>query len=224
MQKEIYIKIESYMLSCINDGAHDCQHIYRVLYHALDIASSYHIDKDVLIAACLLHDIGRDAQFRNLKLDHAVVGGEMAYEFLIQIDWPQDKAQHVKACISTHRFRNNDQPISMEAKILFDADKLDATGTLGIARTLAYKGIVAEPLYYVDEDGCVLDGQNEERPSFFHEYNWKLKHVYNKFYTDRAKAIAKERQRASISFYESMYSEVSSIHKTGLHLLNRELE
>lgn len=224
MQKEIYIKIESYMLSCINDGAHDCQHIYRVLYHALDIASSYHIDKDVLIAACLLHDIGRDAQFRNLKLDHAVVGGEMAYEFLIQIDWPQDKAQHVKACISTHRYRNNDQPISMEAKILFDADKLDVTGAMGIARTLAYKGIVAEPLYYVDEDGCVLDGQNEERPSFFHEYNWKLKHVYNKFYTDRAKAIAKERQRASISFYESMYSEVSSIHKTGLHLLNRELE
>jgi len=112
----------------------------------------------------------------------------------------------------------------MEAKILFDADKLDVTGTLGIARTLAYKGIVAEPLYYVDEDGCVLDGQNEKRPSFFQEYNWKLKHIYDKFYTDRAKEIAKERQRASISFYESMYKEVRSIHKTGLHLLNRELE
>lgn len=212
------------MLSCINDGAHDCQHIYRVLYHALDIASSYHVGQDVLIAACLLHDIGRDAQFRNPKIDHAVVGAEMAYEFLIQMDWPEDKAQHVKACISTHRYRNNDQPISMEAKILFDSDKLDATGTLGIARTLAYKGIVAEPLYYVDEDGCVLDGQKEERPSFFQEYNWKLKHVYDKFYTNRAKAIAEGRQRASISFYESMYSEVSSIHKTGLQLLNRELE
>ena|SRR5690554_509020 len=127
MQKDIYKKIESYMLSCINDGAHDYQHIYRVLYHALDIAGSYHVDKDVLIAACLLHDIGRDAQFRNPKIDHAVVGAEMAYEFLIQIDWPQDMAQHVKACISTHRYRNNDQPISMEAKILFDSDRLDAT-------------------------------------------------------------------------------------------------
>lgn len=224
MQKDMYKKIESYMLSCINDGAHDCQHMYRILYHALDIARNYDVDKDVLIAAGLLHDIGRDAQFRNPKLDHAVVGAEMAYEFLIEIGWPQDKAQHVKACISTHRYRNNNPPISMEAKILFDADKLDATGTLGIARTLAYKGIVAEPLYYVDEDGCVFDGQNEERPSFFQEYNWKLKHVYDKFYTERAKAIAKERQRASISFYESMCSEVSSIHQTGLDLLNRELE
>lgn len=79
------------MLSCINDGAHDCQHMYRVLYHALD-ASNYKVDKDVLIVACLLHDIGRDAQFRDLKLDHAVFSGEMVYEFLIQIDWPQDKA------------------------------------------------------------------------------------------------------------------------------------
>ena len=61
MKKAIYKKIESYMLSCINDGAHDCQHMYRVLYHALDIASNYDVDKDVLITACLLHDIGRDA-------------------------------------------------------------------------------------------------------------------------------------------------------------------
>ncbi len=53
------------MLSCMNDGAHDRQHIYRVLYYALDIAEEYCIDQDVLIAACLLHDIGRDAQFRN---------------------------------------------------------------------------------------------------------------------------------------------------------------
>ena len=58
-------------------------------------------------------------------------------------------------------------------------------------------------------------GQNEERSSFFQEYNWKLKHVYDKFYTERAKAIARERQRASISFYESMYNEVSSIHRIG---------
>lgn len=107
----------------------------------------------------------------------------------------------------------------MEAKILFDADKLDVTGVMGIARTLAYKGIVAEPLYYVE-----VEGQDEEKPSFFHEYNWKLKHVYDKFHTERAKAIAKERQRAGISFYESMYNEVCSLHKTGLQLLNKELE
>jgi uncharacterized domain HDIG len=224
MDKNMYIRIEKYMLSCMNDGAHDCQHIYRVLYQALDIANDYNVDKDVLITACLLHDIGREAQFHDSKLDHAIVGADMAYEFLRSIDWPENKAQHVKACISSHRYRNSDPPISIEAKILFDSDKLDATGTLGIARTLAYKGIVAEPLYYVNEDGNVLDGVKDQQSSFFQEYNWKLKNVYDKFYTDRAKEIAKGRRRASIDFYENMYCEVNSIHKTGLQLLNQELE
>lgn len=224
MQKDMYLRIEKYMLSCMNDGAHDCQHIYRVLYHALDIASGYSVDKDVLIAASLLHDIGREAQFRNPKLDHAIIGADMAYKFLQLIGWPEDKAQHVKACISTHRFRNNNPPVSVEAKILFDSDKLDVTGAIGIARTLVYKGIVAEPLYCVDEDGSVLNGQEDEKPSFFQEYNWKLRCVYDKFFTNRAKLIAEGRRRASIDFYENMYCEVESTNQIGLQLLNSELE
>lgn len=220
MLKDMYIKIEKHMLSLMNDGAHDCQHIYRVLYNALAIAEDYNLDKDVLIAASLLHDIGREAQFRDPMLDHAIVGADMAYEFLKHIGWPEGKAQHVKDCISTHRYRNNNPPVSIEAKVLFDSDKLDVTGTLGIARTLAYKGIVAEPLYCVDEDGSI----NETEISFFQEYNWKLKNVYEKFYTERAKLIAQERQSASISFYESMYNEVASTHKNGFQLLSKELE
>jgi len=218
--RDMYIKIENHMLSLMNDGAHDCQHIYRVLYNALDIARDYDIDKDVLIAASLLHDIGRDAQFRDPTLDHALVGADMAYEFLLDIGWPEVKAQHVKDCISTHRYRNSNPPVSMEAKVLYDSDKLDVTGALGIARTLAYKGIVAEPLYCVDEDGSV----NDDETSFFREYNWKLKNVYEKFFTERAKLIALERRSASVSFYESMYSEVASTHKNGLPLLSKELE
>jgi uncharacterized protein len=224
MQKGMYLRLENYMISCMNDGAHDCQHIYRVLYNALDIANDYQVDKDVLIAAALLHDIGREAQFGDPELDHAMVGADMAYEFLLDIEWPENKARHVKDCISTHRFRNGNLPLSMEAKILFDADKLDVTGTLGIARTLAYQGIVGEPLYYVDEDGKVLEGQGDGKPSFFQEYDWKLNRIYDKFFTSRAKAIAGSRRRASVDFYENMYNEVNSIHKIGIQLLTKELE
>lgn len=224
MQKEMYSKIENHMLSCMNDGAHDSQHIYRVLYFALDIANEFVVDKDVLIAASLMHDIGRDAQFKNSKCDHAIIGADMAYNFLLEIGWDENKAAHVRACIATHRFRNNNPPESIEAKILFDADKLDATGTMGIARTLAYKGIVSEPLYSVDENGNVLDGELDNRPSFFQEYNWKLKNVYDKFFTGRAKIIAEERRRASINFYENMYNEVHATHKKGMLLLKEALE
>lgn len=224
MEKEMYLKIENYMLTCMRDGAHDCHHIYSVLYSALDIASEYNIDKDVLIAACLLHDIGREAQFKNPECDHAVVGADMAYKYLCEIGWKESKANHVRNCIFAHRYRNDNLPRTIEAKILFDADKLDVTGTIGIARTMMYKGIVSEPLYSVDSNDKVLDGNGDEPPSFFKEYNWKLKNVYDKFFTDRAKAIAEKRRKASIDFYESMYREVSSVHKTGKHLLEASLE
>jgi len=172
MEKEMYLKIEEYMLSCMNDGAHDRQHIYRVLYFALDLACEFTLDKDVLIAAALLHDIGRDAQFKNPECDHAIVGADMAYDYLLKISWDKNKAAHVKSCIATHRYRNSNLPDSIEAKILFDADKLDATGTMGIARTLMYNGIVSRPIYSVDENGNVPDRGIDNEPSFFKEYNW----------------------------------------------------
>ena len=93
MTKETFARIEAHMLSCMNDGAHDEQHVYRVLYAALDIASEYQIDLDVLIAAAFLHDIGRDAQFKDPKLDHAVVGSEMAYVYLRGLDWSEEKSR-----------------------------------------------------------------------------------------------------------------------------------
>jgi uncharacterized protein len=224
MRKEMFLKIENYMQSWMNDGAHDCQHIYRVLYFALDIAREFKVAQDVLIAAALLHDIGRQAQFAAPQRDHAIVGAEMAGDYLQEIGWVAEQASHVKACIATHRYRNNNPPVSLEAKILFDADKLDVTGTVGIARTLAYQGIVAEPLYAVDEDGNVLDGKGDQPPSFFQEYHWKLCNVYDKFFTNRAKEIAEKRRQASRDFYENMYHEVNSTHQEGLRLLKEALE
>jgi len=224
MKQKMYSAIEKHMLSCMTDGAHDGFHVYRVLYAALDIAKAYSIDSDVLIAACLLHDIGRNAQFKDPECDHAATGGDIAYDFLRGIGWDADKAGHVKECISSHRYRNSRPPETIEAKILYDADKLDVTGTLGIARTLAYKGIVSEPLYAVDETGNVTAGDSSEQPSFFREYNFKLANVYDKFFTGRAKEIADERKKASAGFYKNMVNEVSSIHQIGLQLLKNVIE
>ena len=116
MKRDMYLEIEKYMLLCMNDVAHDSQHVYRVLYHALDIATEYITNLDVLIAASLLHDIGRDEQFKNPENDHAIVGSQMAFEFLLEIGWDKNKADHVKNCIATHRFRNNNPPESIEQR------------------------------------------------------------------------------------------------------------
>lgn len=222
MTKETYKKLENYMLLCMKDSAHDKEHVYRVLYSALDIASKEkEVDYDVLISACLLHDIARQEQNENPKLCHAEVGAEKAYNFLIENDFENAFAEKVKHCISSHRFRKNNSPESTEAKILFDADKIDAAGTLGIARTLVYQGAMCEPLYSLTSDGRVSDGTDDKTPSFFQEYKYKLEKIYSRFYTDRGKEIAEERRKTAESFYNNMLREVASSYDNGIDLLEK---
>ena len=221
-----YKEIEDYMLSQMRDSAHDKYHIYRVLNAALDISNyESNVDSDVLIAACLLHDIGREQQFKDLNLCHAQIGSEMAYEYLTERNWCEVKAVHVKKCISSHRYRNDNPPESLEAKILFDADKLDASGALGIARTLIYGGQVGEILYLLDENNNIIeDGGGAEISSFFQEYNYKLKRVYDSFHTERAGIIAAERRKTAVDFYNGIFNEVSQNYKNGMVQLEEILQ
>ena len=163
-----YKKIEAYMNACMLESAHDREHVYRVLYTALFIAESEQaVDFDVLLAACLLHDIGRLAQNQNPALDHAEIGAQKAQAFLAENGFSETFCARVADCIYTHRFRSSRPPETVEAKILFDADKLDATGAMGIARTLSYRTAVDEPLYTLCADGTVCDGTGDAPPSFF---------------------------------------------------------
>lgn len=219
MNKETYSLLENYMLTCMEDSAHDNEHVYRVLYNALEIAKSEDgVDYDVLIASCLLHDIGRKEQFENPSLCHAMVGSKKAYDFLIENGFEIGFAEKVKHCIQTHRYRKNNQPQSLEAKILFDADKIDVAGAMGIARTLIYKGIVSEPLYSVLPNGMVSDGENDTTPSFFQEYKYKLENLYTSFYTIKAAEIAKERRRIAVDFYNCLYQEANSAYQNRITL------
>ena len=209
----------------MTDTAHDKEHVYRVLYNALEIAGEENnVNYDILIAACLLHDIGRKEQFENPALCHAEVGSEKAYQFLLMHGFETSYAEQVKQCIQTHRYRKSNPPQSLEAKILFDADKLDVAGAIGIARTLVYKGIVSEPLYNMLPDGTVSTGENDVAPSFFQEYKYKLEKIYSSFYTKKAVEIAKERQHSAIEFYNSLYQEVNLSYRNGINELNRLLE
>lgn len=219
MTKETFTLLEEYMLSCMEDSAHDSGHIYRVLYTALDIAGTEsNVDMDVLICACLLHDIGRREQFAT-GVCHACAGAEKAYRFLKSHDFPETFAAHVRDCILSHRYRKENQPQTIEAKILFDADKVDVSGAVGIARTLVYKGQVSEPLYTLLPDGQVSDGTGDVQPSFFQEYKYKLEGLYDKFYTGRGAEIAGQRRQAADAFYRSMLQEVREPYAKGTAML-----
>lgn len=222
MNHENYGLLEDYMLSCMSDSAHDKEHVYRVLYAALDIAEHENgVDYDVLVAACLLHDIGRQEQFECPEKCHAVAGAEKATVFLRTHGFDDELAQRVGACIASHRFRSDAPPESIEAKILFDADKIDVTGAIGIARTIFYQGQVSEPLYTMLPNGQVSDGTNDEAPSFFQEYKYKLEGLYSKFYTKRGTEIAAQRKASAAAFYESLLGEVKTSYGVGRALLER---
>ncbi len=225
MKKCVYQLLENYMIACMTDSAHDKEHVYRVLYNALSIADAEElVDYDILIAACLLHDIGRKDQFENPGLDHAEAGAEKAYDFLLKNHFSEESASKICGCIRTHRYRSDNPPASIEAKILFDADKLDVTGAIGIARTLLYKGHLSEPLYSLLPDGTVSDGTafygRDREPSFFQEYKRKLEKVYSHFYTKEGARMAKERQQAAVQFYNQAFSgEVKGTYESGMEQL-----
>lgn len=220
MTREMYQQIEQHMLACMDAGdlAHGPEHVYRVLNAAMEIADNedpLHTDYDVLICASLLHDIGRRAQTENPVLDHAVVGADMAETFLTGLGFSADFAARTADCIRAHRYRGESTCETLEAKILYDADKLDATGALGIARTLLYGGAHGEPLYSRNEHGAISDGRTDAVDSFCHEYNFKLKKLYTQFNTRTAASMAAKRRKIAQDFYEQILDESRALDAYG---------
>lgn len=223
MDKNIILKSEQYMIDHMKDSAHDKEHVYRVTNLALDIAKTeLNTDENVLIVACLLHDLGRAEQVRNPKLCHAEVGADMAYRFLISEGVSENEAIKVKACIASHRFRSNHLLDSIESKILFDADTIDATGAMGIARSLHYEGKFGIPIYNTDINGNVIKGDSDTNESFLREYNFKLKNLYDRLYTKRGREIAENRRDIANKFYKSLHNEIMDSHRPLKDILRRK--
>ena len=211
--------LEACMISRMQDSAHDMQHVYRVLNNAIEIAKGEeNVNMDVLLTAALLHDIGRADEKLDPSADHAITGGDRAYRLLTETpELPFDRAfaEHVRQCIRTHRFRRSDPPASIEAKILFDADKLDVCGAIGVARTLMYSGAHERPIYTTDPDGSIRDGLGDTEDSFFREYRFKLEGMYGRFLTRRGAELAAHRQKAAVDFYDALLHEVRDGNTAG---------
>lgn len=216
MDRQSWEHLEDFMFASMLDSAHDRQHVYRVLYNAIEIAKSEeNVDMDVLLTAALLHDIGRADEQKDASLDHAIVGSERAHLVLMSMGYSEAFAEHVRQCIRTHRFRRNDLPATIEAKILFDADKLDVCGAIGIARTLMYSGAHERPIYTTESDGAIRDGRADTVDSFFREYRFKLEGIYDRFLTKRGAELAKERQMAAVNFYNALWFEIQDADARG---------
>ena len=168
-------------------------------------------DLEILRAAALLHDAAGAAPGPDSKrLDHQHASADFAARVLTEEGWPADRIAAVQHCIRAHRFRDKSEPpATIEAKILFDADKLDVLGAIGAARVIAYAALDGNPFYYPPSEKFLQTGQEEpgEPHSAYHEHLFKLRQVSERMFTASAKALAAERLAYLDLFFERLIAE-----------------
>ena len=189
-------------------SSHRWDHTQRVCRMALHLGEQEGADRDIVALAALLHDIGRTEEDRSQgRIRHAERGADMARKILAGEGLEDNKIGKIVHCIATHRFRDNKQPETPEAKVLFDADKLDSIGAVGIARAFLFAGEVGAMLHDKNVDPENSDPYSEEDTAY-REYLVKLRYIKDQMLTRSGLELAKERHRFMTDFFERLNREV----------------
>ena len=187
--------------------SHDWEHTERVYKLCMHIGAIEGADLDVLAISAFLHDIGRTHQDRSKgSICHAEKGVDMARDMLEKYPIPHEKKENIIHCILTHRYRNSHVPETIEAKVLFDADKLDAIGAVGIARAYLFAGEVGAVLH----NPHAIPEQTKpysKDDTGYREYRVKLSRIKDKMLTPEGKRMAQERHAFMEEFFERFLKE-----------------
>jgi uncharacterized protein len=188
-------------------GSHDWDHTERVLRLCLRIGKKEKADLDVLRLAALLHDIGRGEEDRSSgRVCHGRAGAALAGELLRRRGLDPGLVKEVVHCIRTHRFRKRAAPKTLEAKVLFDADKLDSIGAVGIGRAFLFAGEVGARLHFKDIDVRRTKPYTRDDTAY-REFLVKLGRVRGRIFTREGKRIAAERHRFMVEFFGRLNRE-----------------
>lgn len=213
------IEIVQDKLTC---SAHNLDHVFRV-YHLCLLIAKYEkdVDLEVLIPSALLHDIARVEESKDItgELDHAILGSQIAEDILRKLQYEEEKIQKIKNCIMAHRFRTGNVPNTIEAKILFDSDKLDVIGASGIARTFMLAGQFGQRLTVNGSLNDYLESNTVEKGRLkdvskhtpLIEYEVKFKKIPDKLYTKKAKEIGQERLSFMENYFNRLALEINGI-------------
>jgi uncharacterized protein len=191
------------------EGGHDWFHIERVYKNALLIAATEVCDIEIVQLGALLHDIA-DSKFHN---GDETIGPKTARTFLESENVSSETIDHVIAIIENISFKGGNVKrkfSSIELDIVQDADRLDAIGAIGIARTFNYGGFKNRALYHPEIAPNLSmtkeEYKNNEAPTINHFYE-KLLLLKDKMNTPTGKQIAQDRHRYMEDFLEQFYAE-----------------
>lgn len=196
------------------DPIHDFDHVMRVYHMAERLGQTEGADLEIVRAAALLHDAEGTAPGGAERASHQHRSADFAAQVLETEGWTAERIAAVQHCIRAHRFRGDgESPRSIEAKVIFDADKLDVLGAIGAARTVGYAAINGMPAYAQPSDRFLSSWEKEpgEPHSAYHEFLFKLSKVKARMFTVAARAIAEERERYLTEFFERMSREIEGL-------------
>lgn len=204
MNREQFHLIKKYSKEQMDKlGLYGWPHVKRVLHLCVRMAyilKERNVDLDVLKASALLHDIAKHLYKKNATFDHGRVGAELAEAFLIRSNFNREKIKAICHAIRAHT--HFEKPISIEAKILHDADFLDKLGAVGIA-TIFIKACLTNVTIEEILENFELE---KEEPSFVIKHiRWiKKPHLY----TEVAKSIAEKRNKIISAFFKELKKEI----------------
>lgn len=191
------------------ESAHDFDHVLRVLTLTERLARAEGADIEIVRAAALLHDIARKEEDETSSGDHAQMAADRARVILLARGVEAERANAVSHAIAAHRFRGSTSPQTLEAKILFDADKLDSIGAIGVARAYAVAGALNQRLWSEALPNQVATrDQHNSMHSPVAEFVVKLSQVRERVYTAAAHEIAEERHVFMVEFFARLEREV----------------
>lgn len=195
------------------DAVHDFEHVLRVYRTAMKLADEENADKEIVAAAALLHDVQGATPGSEERKGHHIASAVFAGRVLKEAGWPGERINAVQHCIRGHRYRGDgNKPETLEAQIIFDADKLDVIGAIGAARTIAYAVLANEPVFAEPSQQFRTTGKAEpgEPHSAYHEYLFKLVRIRERLFTDAAKRMAEHRHAALVQYFEELAAEMRS--------------
>jgi uncharacterized protein len=190
--------------------AHDFQHILRVYRNAEMISKQEEsVDLDIVLAAALLHDLVVYPKGSSKTINSADDSAEIAKKILLEYkNYPREKIEKVADAIRTHSYSKRLVPQTLEGKILQDADRLDAIGAIGIARTFSVGGSENRSIYNPTDPFCESERQLDDTQWTLDHIKKKLMILKNSMYTKTAKKIAEERTEFMELFLNQLRKEI----------------
>ena len=190
-----------------NDPAHDFQHVLRVYRNTEKICHEENIDSKLVLCAALLHDVVSYPKSDKRSKLSSIESAVKAKKILKKFNFPENEIKIISDAIEDHSFSRNVVPKTIEGKILQDADRLDALGSIGLARVFATSGSLNRAFYHPDDPFC--ENRNPD------DGVWTLDHFFQKLLkigdlmnTKSAKIEARKRTLVMRSFLDQLRKEI----------------